>query len=74
MVLELIEEQAAIPALPLTFQFINAIGALAPVGEVNVAVKVRIEPRAPPPVAAKVNVGVTWAIVRSWELTLPGAK
>ena len=59
MVLELLEVQAAIPALPLTFQFINPLGALAPVGAVNVAVKVRVEPSDPPPVPTKVNVGVT---------------
>jgi hypothetical protein len=54
------------------FQFIVAVGALAPVGAVKVAVKVRVELRVPPPVPVKVNVGVTGAIVKLCELAVTG--
>ena len=71
--LELCEVHDAIPALPATFQFIKAVGALAPTGAVKVAVKVRVEPSVAPPVPAKVSVGVTFAIVKLCELALAGA-
>ena len=67
MVLELIEEHPAMVALPLTIQPIVAVGALAPVGAVRVAVKVRVELSVPPPVPIKLNVGVTFAMVMVLE-------
>ena len=58
-------EQAVIPALPLTLQFIVAarfVGA-TPALPVTVAVKVKVECSPPPPLPTKVTVGVTLAMV-----------
>ena len=58
-------EQAVIPAVPSTPQLIllaALLGAVAPVVPVTVAVKVRVEPKAPPPLSVRTTVGVTWAM------------
>jgi hypothetical protein len=69
LVLDDCEVQVAILALPLIFQFIVALGALAPDGAVKVAVKVRVEFSTPPPMPTTLKVGVTLVMVIGVDAT-----
>ena len=65
------------PPVPLTFQvslLAAALGAVAPAVPVTTAVKVMVEPKAPPPLSVRTTVGVTLAIVTLAGAEAPSAK
>jgi hypothetical protein len=57
-----VEEQGLIPTGPLRVQVIFPVGAAEPLVPVTSAVKVRVELRAPPPLALKITEGAVLAI------------
>ena len=73
MLLDEVEVHDAIPALPETLQVTAPLGALAPALPVIVALKVRVEPSAPPPLPVRVRGVVTFAMVIALEVAAAGA-
>ena len=61
------------PALPLTLQLKVPVGAVAPVAPVIVALKVRVDPSAPPPLPVRTRGERTFAMVIVPEVIAVGA-